>query len=189
VRVNPGLIPARGDVYSGAAYQFTDLAAVNGVRFEYSLVDVDRFGKETRHQTVSVIPNPINPRIKLGSPAYGARLALGSRTTFAWTPVSFFSPSLRISRDASFPADATVSIAIESRQAAAGRVTLNVRQELAVQETATRNGGVMYWQIVDRAGSTSDHNATVRYGYDLSTSAKANTFKTRAKAGTSRSNR
>jgi cysteine-rich repeat protein len=182
VRVNQGLIPARGDVNSGAAYQFTDSTAVNGVEFEYSLVDVDRFAKETRHQTVSAVANPINPRIKLASPAHSARLALGSRTTLTWTPVSLFGASLRISPDATFPEESTVSIGIDARQKAVGRVTLSPRQELAVETMASRNGGVTYWQIVERSiGSVSDHSATFRYSYDLTTNAKVQNVKYRGK--------
>lgn len=169
VRVNRGLIPARGDVYSGANYQFLDNTAVNGVEFQYTLVDVDRFAKETRHESTRVVANPINPRIKLASPAYDARITAAKKTTFAWAPVSLFRASLRISSDATFPAESTVSFGIDARQTATGRATLNQRQQMAVNDLAARNGGVLYWQIVDLSSinPASDHSGTIRYSYEL----------------------
>jgi hypothetical protein len=168
-RVNQGLIPARGDVYSGAAYQFEDSTAVNGVEYGYALVDVNRLAKETRHPFVSTIANPISPRIKSVSPAFGARLTLGRKTTFTWTPVSLFGASLLISRDATFPADTVLSIGIDARQKAKGSVTLSPRQQATVEQMSSKSAGVLYWKIVERSvGSKSDHSATYRYSYDLS---------------------
>jgi hypothetical protein len=167
-----------------------DSRAVNGVQFEYTLVDVDRLGNETRHPSVSAIANPINPRIKLGSPAYSTRLGLGSRTTYSWTPVPLSGATLRISPDASFPVGSTMSIGISPRQAATGLLALNHRQDFAVQALASRNGGVVYWQIVTKpVGAASDHSATFRYTYDSPGSAKIVDVKYRVKAGSSRSDR
>lgn len=168
VRVNTGLIPAAGDIYSGSAYRFVDTSAVNGVKYEYSLVDVSRVNRETRHPAARTIANPLSPRIRLNAPAYDTRLAPNAKTTFSWTPVSGFAATLKISGDPSFPAAATISIPINGREKATGRLTLGAREERAVQAIAGRNPGAVYWKIVEQSvRSTSDHSATLSFGYDL----------------------
>jgi len=170
VRVNPGLIPAQGDVFIGASYQFVDTTAVNGVQYEYALVDVDRLAKETRHANLGAIANPVNPRIQLLAPVYGTKLPMSGKTEFSWSSVSFMGGSIRISPDATFPADKTLAIALDARQTANGRLVLNRRQQLGVLEMATKSGGVLYWQI---AGSAPGQSATFRFSYDLSDYAKS----------------
>ena len=168
VRVNPGLIPAAGDIYSGAAYHFVDTTALNGVQYEYALVDVSRLARETRHAAAQTIVNPRAPRIRLAAPAYGARLSRTARNTFSWTPVSGFGATLKISNDAAFPAASTISVPINGREKVTGRLTLGPREERAVQALAAKSPGVVYWKIVEQAGrTTSTQSATLSFGYEL----------------------
>lgn len=168
VRVNPGLISAEGDIYSGASYRFVDNTALNGVQYEYALVDVSRLAKETRHAAARTIANPRSPRIRLNAPAYGTRLERAAKTTFSWSAVSGFGATLKISNDASFPAASTISVPINGREKAMGRLTLGPREERAVQALASKNPGVVYWKIVEQAGrTTSAQSATLSFGYEL----------------------
>jgi hypothetical protein len=54
VKLNTGLIPARGNADTGASYEFTDGDVVNGVTYYYKLEDVDLHGISTFHGPVSV---------------------------------------------------------------------------------------------------------------------------------------
>jgi hypothetical protein len=57
-RLNPSLIPARGNADTGASYEFTDGDVVNGVTYYYKLEDVDLNGVSTFHGPVSATPSP-----------------------------------------------------------------------------------------------------------------------------------
>ena len=79
VRLNKGLIPAMGDVFMGADYSYVDYTVVNGVEYEYVLVDVDLYGTETRHPPVRATPNPTDPASKRRDS--GARRPTGTRSS------------------------------------------------------------------------------------------------------------
>ena len=79
VRLHKGLIPAMGDVFMGAEYEYVDYTVTNGVEYEYVLVDVDLYGTETSHPAVRATPNPTDPASKRRDP--GARRPTGTRSS------------------------------------------------------------------------------------------------------------
>ncbi|MHC4499126.1 MAG: DUF11 domain-containing protein, partial [Planctomycetota bacterium] len=63
VKLNTGLIPARGNADTGASYEFTDGDVVNGVTYYYKLEDVDLHGISTFHGPVSVTLGSPSPAL------------------------------------------------------------------------------------------------------------------------------
>lgn len=152
VRLNEGLIPAQGDVFEGADYRYTDETAVNGVRYQYILVDVDLYGREGLHPGSAVVPNPLRPPIRLIAPAYGSNeLRAGSRPTFRFEPALLRGGLLEISADPTFPTRRrTLQVPLTSRGARGGEITLSPAHARAVERVAASNGGSVYWRIVER---------------------------------------
>ncbi|MFQ5612635.1 MAG: Ig-like domain-containing protein [Anaerolineae bacterium] len=59
VRLNPALIPARGNETTGQTYTYLDGDVANGVTYYYKLEDVDSHGLSDFHGPVSATPSPI----------------------------------------------------------------------------------------------------------------------------------
>lgn len=152
VRLNEGLIPAQGDVFEGADYRYTDDTAVNGVRYQYILVDVDLNGSEGFHPGSAVVANPQRPPIRLIAPAYGSNeLRAGSRPTFRFEPALLRGGILEISADPTFlTRGQIVQVPLASRSARGGEITLSAALARTVERLAARNGGSVYWRIVER---------------------------------------
>jgi len=152
VRLNAGLIPAQGDVFEGANYSYTDRTAINGVRYQYILVDVDLEGREGFHPSEAVVPNPERPPIRLLFPSYGSHVfEPGSRIQFRFEPALLRGGVLEISSDPTFrPGRATVRVPLTSKGARSGEVVLGPAQTRAVELLAANNGGSFYWRIVER---------------------------------------
>ncbi len=169
VRLNAGLIPAQGDVFEGADYRYTDETAVNGVRYQYVLVDVDLSGREGFHPGGAVVPNPERPPIRLIAPPYGtSQLRAGSRPTFRFEPALLRGGLLQISADPTFSnRHQTVQVPLTSRGARGGEITLSASHARAVERLAARNGGSVYWRIVERTlNGRNLSSATYLAGYD-----------------------
>jgi len=58
-KLNPSLIPARGNPDTGASYEYTDINVVKGVAYYYKLEDVDIHGVSTFHGPVSATASSI----------------------------------------------------------------------------------------------------------------------------------
>jgi len=58
-KLNPSLIPARGNPDTGTSYQYAGAAVVKGMTYFYKLEDVDLHGLSTFHGPVSATLSPI----------------------------------------------------------------------------------------------------------------------------------
>ena len=164
-RLNSGLIPAQGDLNQGAAYSFTDGAAINGVRYEYRLVDVEFSGLEGIHNGLVAVANPTHPKVRLIAPEYGAAaLRWGVRPTFAWAGLVSRDAVVQVASDPTF----ANALAVSLRGRKGTEITLNAAQTRIVEEMASRNAGVVYWRVLDTAlGSAAAVSETFAVGYGV----------------------
>ncbi len=146
VELTEGLIPAAGDLFEGASYEFTDGTAVNGVLYEYVLVDVELSGKETWHRGTLAVANPPRAPIRLVAPSYGSgELREGSATTFAWETSSRRPSLLLISTDPTFQDSRrrlTVSAGLSES------LTLAPGERARLERLARTQGGIFYWKVI-----------------------------------------
>jgi len=164
-RLNEGLIPAQGDLNQGAVYSFTDVAAINGVRYEYLLVDVEYSGLEGTHAGLVAVANPTSPKVRLLAPAYGSTaLNWGSRPTFSWTGLVSRDAVLQISSDPTF----NDALAVTLRNRKGNEITLSSAHTRRVEDMASMNSGVVYWRILDNTlGSAAAVSETFAVGYGV----------------------
>jgi len=169
VRLNRGLISAQGDIVQGASYRFEDETAINGVEYQYGLVDVDLSGLDTRHPDVFAVANPATPPIHLVLPAYGAQLAFGDRPTFRWESSSARRLTMLISTDPTFSDRArTIVLSVPGGD---GESTLKPRAGRELEALAGQGLGVLYWRIVEHTvGSLVNTSETFRFGYSAGAS-------------------
>ena len=151
VRLGEGLIPARGDVNEGASYRYVDTTALNGVEYEYTLVDVDLHGVETRHPVARATVNPSSSAIHLQSPAYGAELPAVPRLAFTWSAPPRSSVVVRISAHPTFPDGAeTMTVPVRVRRGAPSpsEMTFAGPRLRRLEQLAGTGGGRLYWKVV-----------------------------------------
>lgn len=147
IRLNSGLIPAAGDLFDGAYYSYVDDTAVNGVQYEYLLIDVELGGKEGQHPGAVGIANPLESRIRLESPAYGSSdFRTGERPTFTWEAGNVRNTKLVISTDPTFSSRETTMMVHRSKN---GSVTLNKAQARNLEALAAGNNGLFYWTVLE----------------------------------------
>lgn len=60
VKITPSLIPAKGSPTSGSDYLFTDNGVKNGIKYSYTLEDVDIYGVSTEHGPAKATPKWIH---------------------------------------------------------------------------------------------------------------------------------
>lgn len=175
LRINDGLVPAAGDIFEGSYYTLTDDTAINGVEYEYVLVDVEIGGVEGIHPGSVAVPNAQRAPIRLEAPAYGSsELRYGTAPSFAWEPTVGRGGVLVISADPSFSDDGDVVYApIRGRSIRDGELTLNGHQTRQVEALALAGDGVLYWQILEPTiGSTVKSSPVYRVGYGLTAQAR-----------------
>lgn len=168
-QINQGLIPAAGDINMGAFYQFVDETAINGVEYEYVLVDVELSGRESAHPGVLAVPNPQQPRIRLLEPAYGSsELRLGDRPEFAWEPDARGRVLLLISSDPTFlDREVTMAVPVGTRASQPGRIELNLPWTRTMEQIALGNRGVVYWRVEEASGTGASASATFSLSYGV----------------------
>lgn len=146
-RLNDGLIPAAGDLFEGAYYNLSDDTSVNGVEYEYLLVDVELSGLEGQHPGARGVANPLDSRISLLSPAYGSsELRAGQRPTFTWDAGNLKNTTLLISADPTF---SSVANTIVVRGGKKGSATLSPSKARNLEALAATNSGLFYWRVVE----------------------------------------
>ncbi len=146
-RLNDGLIPAAGDLFDGAYYSFLDDTAVNGVEYEYLLVDVELSGLEGQHPGIVSVSNPVNSPIVLQSPHYGSsELRDGVRPTFTWDRGNIRNTMLVLSTDPTFSSPENSMIV---RRGKNGSVTLNKAEARNLEALAAGNNGLFYWTVIE----------------------------------------
>ncbi len=152
--LNPTLIPATGDVQQGASYSWVDDAAVNGVEYEYLLVEVDTHGHRARHPGPHAVPNPPRPPVVLLAPVYGGTTNGEAAPVFAWSPGGDGALIVEISTDPSFESDAAMmELPISGADRRSGRMSLNPAQTRSFGRLLGASSGSLYWRIVERLGS------------------------------------
>jgi len=146
-------------------YSFTDVAAINGVRYEYLLVDVEYSGLEGTHAGLVAVANPTSPKVRLLAPAYGSTaLNWGSRPTFSWTGLVSRDAVLQISSDPTF----NDALAVTLRNRKGNEITLSAAHTRRVEDMASMNSGVVYWRILDNTlGSAAAVSETFAVGYGV----------------------
>lgn len=167
-RLNPGLIPAQGDIYEGTSYQYVDETAVNGVKYSYHLIDVDYRGAEGSRPGLLTVANPRRPGIRLVAPTYGsAELRPGDRASFQFETPGLRTGALMISADPTF-ADrhGSLIIPLSSWKYRSGRISLLPGQAGVMERIARGNHGVVYWKIVGTGLDAQEReSATYTLGY------------------------
>jgi len=150
-RVNPTLIPARGDALAGASYTFEHAGLTNGVRHEYKLEDLDLAGFNTLHPPAMAVPNPKAPAIKLVAPIYGHAYGLRERMTMVWTTGVRGPARLQFSADPTFPNSSRVEFpARASRRNGSYEMTLNRHEQMLVGAVIARSEPKqIYWRVVE----------------------------------------
>jgi hypothetical protein len=151
-RINPGLVPAQGDVFMGASYRFVDTEAVNGLEVDYVLVDVELGGLETQHEAVRTVANPQSPAIELVSPAYGHDLAPGQGLTLSWRSANNGRRAVvSLSADPTFSDGSAVSLNVSSKRMKGDlrSLRLSAGQLTRLSGLAEAGGGVLYWKVVE----------------------------------------
>ncbi|HKQ61400.1 MAG TPA: hypothetical protein VJS92_08905 [Candidatus Polarisedimenticolaceae bacterium] len=169
VTVGPPLIPAEGDLYAGASYRLVDRSAINGVQYEYVLVDVELDGGESRHPGRLAVANPPRPPIRLLAPSYGsAHLRLGSRPSFAWEAGARGPMRLVVSTDPEFSdGTGTLVFVVPDSGRRSGSLTLNAAQSARMERLATGNAGALYWRVEQPFGSSPERSATFALTYGV----------------------
>ena len=144
-----GMIPAAGDINLGASYRFVDETAINGVAYEFMLVDVELSGLESQHPGVVAVANPPRSSIRLVTPVYGnSELRLGDVPRFAWESDGAAVQNLLISSDPTFT-DRRKTLAIPgSRRNLEQDVELTRQQAQVMEQLALGNSGVLYWRVI-----------------------------------------
>jgi hypothetical protein len=169
-RLNKGLIPAQGDIYQGAYYRFVDAEAVNGVQYEYVLVDIELSGLQSSHPGVVAVANPHRPPIRLLAPPYGAsHLKPGDRPSFTWESDFRRAARLLISSDPTFRDLArTMTVPDAAAGRGSGQVRLNRAQSLRLESLAASNRGMVYWKVTQATlGSIVNSSATFSVSYGV----------------------
>jgi metal-sulfur cluster biosynthetic enzyme len=148
VKINPYLIPARGQAGLGAEYSYTDYDVENGVTYYYLLEDVDFYGKSTLHGPVSATPNDII----LIWPIDWEPLDSGA-SLFSWASSGNFSFKVDVSKNPSFSDSETLSFPEEGWTSS---ISLWLRPEELemILSKARESGGHLFWRI--RAKSQDD---------------------------------
>jgi hypothetical protein len=167
LRLNAGLIPAQGDLFQGAYYSYLDESAVNGVEYEYILVDVELSGAEGHHRGAYSVANPTGTPVQLIAPLYGSsELRTGKRATFEWNSSSRRNAVLLISSDPTF-SDASKTMVVGGRSMKTrGEVTLSYGQSKRLEALARDHYGVVYWKVMEPTlGSQVITSPTYSVGY------------------------
>jgi hypothetical protein len=167
VTLNPTLIPATGDQLQGASYHWADPTAINGVEYEYQLVEVETTGHRARHPGVRAVANPKHSDVALVAPIYGDSTRTAGTVAFTWTAGTESALLLEVSPDAAFArSDVGMEFTISGAERRAGLKTLNRAQARGVDAAAAANGGVVYWRVMERrGGDLVPASATFRLDY------------------------
>lgn len=143
-RLNRFLIPAQGTPSRGASYAFVDTTPMNGVEYEYTLEEWTRHDDIQLHPARRVVPNPVNPTLRLVSPAYNE--AARSTVRFEWQVPGRMRFTLQLSPEASFSGPATLHLGAGVRTYRA----LTSREMSQIRSMADGGEGGIYWRVTGK---------------------------------------
>ena len=143
-RITRSVIPAKGDLVSGAFYSYGDSGVNPGERFFYALEDMDQNGVGTFHGPVSATAGSI----RLIAPGNQAGVAADSAPHFRWKSILYNRFKLQVSKRSDFKSG-TINLAGDGKWVSNPSYTpTRVRWKKAV--TIAGSAGAIYWRILGK---------------------------------------